>query len=212
MIDLYQILNIEYNSTKETILLAYHKQKQRYANMSNEWLIDEAYFVLSNDDKRHKYNLVFLAHQQKHSPIANIDNVIANTVNIAAKQKIPILLRIIMVLIAINCGFGILGGVTNVCKFALLGNNSVDITSRFIAGFFGILASSVPVLISLWGIKKRVRVAIFALLIVEVLHIFGNLVHGYIFGNAIATVVDVSHLVLCIILMVCALNSPNCKK
>lgn len=60
MANLYQWLNISPIASTEEIETAYRKVKLTTTDKANVWIIDEVYLVLSNDEKRAKYDATII--------------------------------------------------------------------------------------------------------------------------------------------------------
>ena len=78
MVNLYQLLNVSIIASKEEIELAYTTTKLSTDDKSKLWLIDEAYLILIDQEKRAKYNAL-LSKEIKQPQIIN--NIISNNIH-----------------------------------------------------------------------------------------------------------------------------------
>jgi uncharacterized membrane protein YhaH (DUF805 family) len=78
MVNLYQILNVSIIASNEEIELAYTTTKLSTDDKSKLWLIDEAYLILIDQEKRAKYNAL-LSKEIKQPQIIN--NIISNNIH-----------------------------------------------------------------------------------------------------------------------------------
>ena len=72
MVNLYQLLNVSIIASNEEIELAYTTTKLSTDDKSKLWLIDEAYLILINQEKRAKYNALLFKELEQPQVINNI--------------------------------------------------------------------------------------------------------------------------------------------
>lgn len=212
MINLYSILHLNADATKEQISEAYHLRKHMTNDRNTLWLIEEAHTLLMNDENRIKYDaLIFKDELAKEEDVKTSDSVKVNK-----HEKLPKLLSYIVWLFSFDCGRIIIHNLKNILIFSTSMNNGVFVLSSFIGGLFGLTVTLIPVILGILAIGKRFKIAIKALMIVAVLHFAMNIVSFLTFwqlaGDLYETIyqlITIGLLILAIILLIKASSDQS---
>lgn len=190
VINLYELLHINSNATKEQIKVAYLAAKRQTNDQKTQWLIDEAYILLMDDDKRNKYHSLIL--NTTYTPLVAKPKLSKNEDDIAPTvEKLPKLLKFILWLFSFECGAILLRLGSSTFLFAIHSEHNARNGLIILTSILGMIVTTVPVILGAYAVAKRYRIALTIFFIIAILHLSRNVISLLLMN----TVVDSDRLI-----------------